>query len=213
MKTISEEEDREKLLVNVSQNTISSLDHLWQITKEKQTVVENLRKMNLFPKEIHCNKCQIKMNIRNYPICLVGYKFYCIKCKQVKSIRTNNFFYNTRTDLTDITCRFLPHLNRKMIIDWYSFCRDVCIKHFIDNPVKFSNGLVKSELQIDESIFGKKRKYHRGKNFKRFWVFGISNPDEHQIHIEIVDSRDRDTLEKIISVGKHRFQTPGCDVW
>ena len=85
-----------------------------------------------------------------------------------------------------------------MINDWYSFCRDVCIKHFINNPVKFSNGLVKRELQMDESIFGKKRKYHRGKNFKRFWVFGISNPDEHQIHIEIVDSRDRDTLEKII---------------
>ena len=40
VETILEEEDREKLLVDVSQNTISSLDHLWQITKDKQTVVE-----------------------------------------------------------------------------------------------------------------------------------------------------------------------------
>ena len=124
METILEELDREKLLVDVSQNTISSLDHLRQITKYKQTVVENLRNKNLLLKEMHCNKCQIKMNIKNYPRCLDGYKFYCIKYKQVKSIRTNSFFYNTRTDLTDIlkikhfwstsvqaliTCRFLPH--------------------------------------------------------------------------------------------------------
>ena len=53
-------------------------------------------------------------------------------------------------------------------------------------------------LKVNYKSTSKKRKYHRGKNFKRFWVFGISNPDEHQIHIEIVDSRDRDTLEKII---------------
>ena len=92
----------------------------------------------------------------------------------------------------------LTLIGKWLMTSWYGFCHDVFIKHSIDNPVKFNIGLVKSELQIDESIFGKKRKYHRGKNFKRFWVFGISNPDEHQIHIEIAFSRDRDTLEKII---------------
>ena len=127
-----------------------------------------------------------------------GYKFYCTKCKHLSNIWARSFFEYHRTELSDIVkviyfwstgvqaficCRFLPHLNRKMVNDWYSFCRDICIKHFNDNPVQFNNGDVTSEIQIDESIFGKKRKYHRGKNFMHFWIFGLSNPKQHDLSL------------------------------
>ena len=63
----------------------------------------------------------------------------------------------------------------------------------MDNPVKFESKELIAEWQINESIIGKKRKYHKGKNFKRFWVFGISSPSEHKIYIEFVESRDKPT--------------------
>ena len=58
------------------------------------------------------------------------------------------------------------------------------------------------ELQIDESIFGKKCKYNRGRPFKRRWIVGISQQAFHKRHLEIVESRDEVTLLKIIMFPK-----------
>ena len=44
VEAISEAEDREELLVDVSQNTISWLDHLWQISCWKSSENESASK-------------------------------------------------------------------------------------------------------------------------------------------------------------------------
>ena len=63
------------------------------------------------------------------------------------------------------------------------------------NPIKFEieNGL-EIELQIDESLLGKKRKYNKGKYFQQQWVFGISNQKKHKCFLQVVTERSKDTL-------------------
>ena len=66
------------------------------------------------------------------------------------------------------------------------------------HPVQFESENVAVTTQIDESIFGKKQKYHKGKYFKRTWLFGISDQKQHKCYIEAVEKRDSETLEEII---------------
>ena len=70
----------------------------------------------------------------------------------------------------------MNEIHLRTLQDWYNFCRDICEQHFVDKPVIFNEGVVKTELQIYESIYGKKRKYNKGKKFKKdsgFLVFQI----------------------------------------
>ena len=55
------------------------------------------------------------------------------------------------------------------IVDWSSFCREVVLDSYINNPQKL--GGEGETVKIDESKFGK-RKYHRGKRVEGTWVFG-----------------------------------------
>ena len=129
------------------------------------------------------------------------------------SIRSKSFFEKTRLSLEDtltilyfwsigvpsfMTERIIPEVSDKSIQDWYSYCRDIAITHFQEHPVKFNSGRVTAELQIDESLLGKKQKYNKGKYFKREWLFGISDPAEHKVFVKMVEKRDRATLEDII---------------
>ena len=50
------------------------------------------------------------------------------------------------------------------------FMRETISHFFLENPIKLRN-----TIQIDESLFGGKRKYNRGNHFihKKGWVFGM----------------------------------------
>ena len=54
-------------------------------------------------------------------------------------------------------------------MDWYNFVRDICAEYFLAHPAVISGPGV--EVEIDESIFGK-RKYNRGRVVDGHWVFG-----------------------------------------
>ena len=94
--------------------------------------------------------------------------------------------------------RQIPEVSRKTINDWYSFLRDICIRKFEEEPVRFNSDEVADEVQVDESLFGKKQKYHKGKSYQRSWFFGISDQQKHKCHIQYVSKRDATTLENII---------------
>ena len=71
-------------------------------------------------------------------------------------------------------------------VDWASFCREVCLIAYIENPVKIGGkGLV---VEIDESKFGK-RKYWRGHKVEGCWVFGGLERESGRIFMEVVEKR------------------------
>ena len=53
-------------------------------------------------------------------------------------------------------------------------------------------------VQIDESSFGKRQKYHRGKYNRQQWVFGISQPEKHKCMLIVVEDRTAETLLGLI---------------
>ena len=129
------------------------------------------------------------------------------------SIRKNSFFEKTKIQLEGILIimylwstgvpafichRQIPEVSHKTINDWYSFLRDICIRKFEEEPVRFNSDEVAVEVQVDESLFGKKQKYHKGKFYQRSWFFGISDQQKHKCHIQYVSKRDATTLENII---------------
>jgi transposase len=53
-------------------------------------------------------------------------------------------------------------------------------------------------IEIDESVFGKKRKYNRGTPFNRQWVFGIVQRSSRKTYFVPVESRSKEVLLTII---------------
>ena len=67
----------------------------------------------------------------------------------------------------------MPDTDEKTIIDWFSMLRDACSSGLLQNPVTLGSGHDTDIIEVDESLFGKKRKYHKGTGNQKFWVFGM----------------------------------------
>ncbi len=81
------------------------------------------------------------------------------------------------------------------LVDWYNFCREVCLEILVGENEQIGGPGV--EVEIDESKFGK-RKYHRGRRVDGVWVFGGIEKGSDKMFLEIVERRDAETLVGII---------------
>ena len=69
-------------------------------------------------------------------------------------------------------------------------------------------------VEIDESKFGKKQKYNRGKMPNPgFWVFGAVERGTNKFVLWIVDKRDRETLQPLIKQNIERGTMIYSDDW
>lgn len=71
-------------------------------------------------------------------------------------------------------------------VDWASFCREVLLTAFLENPVQL--GGVGNTVEIDESKFGR-RKYWRGHRVEGCWVFGGIERESGHVFMEVVEKR------------------------
>ncbi|KAJ0404059.1 hypothetical protein P43SY_004314 [Pythium insidiosum] len=72
-------------------------------------------------------------------------------------------------------------LSDKTITQWYDICRGYCSKEMIRIDMKVGGpGHV---VEIDETSLAKKQKYHRGKKYVEFWVFGGYDRSTRNTHI------------------------------
>jgi transposase-like protein len=81
-------------------------------------------------------------------------------------------------------------------VDWANYIRDWFVEYYYRDirSTKFS-GIV----EIDESLFGRRVKYNKGKAVgRRIWIFGMVERDSNRIKLFPVSQRDRDTLIPII---------------
>ena len=118
-----------------------------------------------FSRDKHCWRCNLK------------------NCSKKVSIRHKSWFDNSKLELQQILfityfwvnrCdqQFVLHeleISHTTLVDWYNFCREVCIT--ILEKCSRKIGGVGRVVEIDESKFGK-RKYHKGRRVDGVWVFG-----------------------------------------
>jgi transposase-like protein len=91
-------------------------------------------------------------------------------------------------------------------VDWRNFLRDICAEHFLRNPVRI--GGVGVEVQIDESVFVR-RKHNVGRRpVPQQWVFGGIDTTTNEGFLVAVPQRNAATLLPIIQ----QFIRPGTTV-
>ncbi|KAL3119758.1 hypothetical protein niasHT_006448 [Heterodera trifolii] len=96
-------------------------------------------------------------------------------------------------------------LDKKTVIDWNCFYRDVCSRWLLAHPIRL--GGIGNIVQIDESLVAR-RKYHRGRRVREQWVFGMYDVHAHVGIVQLVPDRTRNTLLPIIE----QYVLPGTTI-
>jgi hypothetical protein len=93
------------------------------------------------------------------------------------------------------------------MVDWGNYIRESISHYFLKNPLVLGG---RYSVQIDESLFGGKCKYHRGDHaiHQQSWVFGIIEESTNLNVMWLVDDRTRSTLFPIIK----EHITPGSTI-
>ena len=139
------------------------------------------------------------------------------------SIRENSFFARSHFDVRDLlqftkdfldghslrTCARFGGLDyKKTSVDWANLVRDI-FRQYIGDELP---GLTFSgEVEVDESLFGRKCKYNRGNPAKgvQIWIFGLVERASNRIILYPVENRKRETLLRVIQ----RHVAPGSTIF
>jgi LSD1 subclass zinc finger protein len=177
-----------------------------------------LQSVGVLNKVRMCNGCRTPLKLVQYARSVDLYAFRCMKtaCKSYKkyfSIRTNSIFNNCNFSLVvglklcwkwlgDATQKEIIRevdVERKVLIRFFMKLRRCCENFIMHNPVMLGgNNIV---INLDESLFRHKPKYHRGRLTKHeLWVFGVADTSFTPAHIylELVEDRSAATLLPIV---------------
>ena len=107
------------------------------------------------------------------------------------------YFFSLDFNVADIE-KLFPDIAQSSIIRWFQTFREKLISA---SHVPTMNTGVETKIdivEIDESLFGKKQKYNRGRKTKKQWVFGIAQRDSRKTVFKVVQDRKNATLLPII---------------
>lgn len=188
------------------------------LASSETEIYEFLKIKQILKNTIKCLYCSTNMSVYSCSKLKDGKLFKCInkQCTQFKttrSIRSESIFYNSNLSfkkLLEILVRFSKEerisslrkditISKPSIINFYRKLRNCCERYFERNPVRLGGpGVV---VQIDESLFCHKPKYHRGRASQfQTWVFGLVDTSFRPAkgYMVVVENRSAATLLPII---------------
>ena len=96
----------------------------------------------------------------------------------------------------------MPEVAHTTLVRWYTRLRERCgsVMASIEMSGEMDTdiGDLEDIVEIDESVFGKKQKYGKGKATKKTWVFGIAQRSTKHTIFKVVKDRMNETLLPII---------------
>jgi hypothetical protein len=190
------------------------------------TLLIFLRDKNLLSSGKYCEACEVWMVHVKDKYKQDRYIWRCNSCKRKASIRQNSFWQDQSLSLkvyisllylfaTNIPASIAlamlsPDISINTIHQWYSFFRDIISRYLIDHPVHFNDEIV----EIDESKWGKKRKYQRGNPGPNHpWIFGMLGRLSQKVALFIVNRRRAVDLVPRIQAYAHPNCTIHSDDW
>ena len=195
------------------------------IGRDKRQALEWLARHRLVRNSFLCADCNAEFRLNKRESGIDDYRWQCSGCKKQRSVREGSFFSRSHLPLESIIiimygfARDFPQniiaieaggLSGNTVVDWMSFCRDVCEQWLEDNSVEIGgldeNGEPKV-VEIDESKFFH-RKYHRGQWREGHWVFGGIERQSGKCFLVEVPDRKRETLEGMI----RQYILPGTHI-
>jgi len=137
-----------------------------------------------------------------------GYHWECpVKhCRKRRSIRAGSFFEDSKIPLhrwlyiiwlwsieeSNKKVSLLTGLSLRTVVTVLRSLRDICSEKILHGNIKL--GGHGKTVEIDESMFGHKRKYNRGRIGKGTWVFGMVERGTGRALAFRVPDRTRETL-------------------
>lgn len=183
---------------------------------DKLTWLTWLAEHRLIRNANECVNCQAPMSLNRRAESPEGFSWKCRPCNTRTSVRSGSFFANCITNTETIVMimyywiydvksknvmMFENVNNWHTMVNYNNFFRTECHNWLLRQPMLLggidNNGHPIS-VEIDESYFFN-RKYHRGRFRRGTWVVGMVERETGRCWLEIVQRRDRITLEKIIS--------------
>ena len=135
-------------------------------------------------------------------------------------MRKYSFFEGSACDIRDLMIFLKQYLEgnslhqcvlatgmdyRHTAVDWANFIRELFCQYVYD---KYNMTMFKGDVEIDESLFGRKIKYHKGEpKGHRIRIFGIIERSSNTLIIYPVNKRDADTLVPLI---QHHVYPGSC---
>lgn len=190
-----------------------------EIIGKKEVLLEWLRDHDVIPREKKCEKCGKPCSLKT------DFRFVCGKtivnkkynkraktrCSFSASARKNTIFSQSRLPIEEI-CKFVlfwSHLrpprtafimkelgmSSTTVVDWSSFCREVCIHwcHKMNQKI----GGVGVTVEIDQAQM-RKRKSNRGSITEEKWVFGVFERGSKKLFLCGIQDRTKETLLAVI---------------
>ncbi|XP_045468447.1 uncharacterized protein LOC123676540 [Harmonia axyridis] len=163
-----------------------------------------------------CNTTTVVVNARNRRVRQ--------RCGFIQTSRKNTFFSGSKKSVQEI-CQFVAfwlvgfkqeqleletEWSRRTVVDWVSFCREVCFIIVRDHTEPLGGpGKI---VEIDEAKFGR-RKYNRGRIIEGQWIFGGIERESKKVFMVPVADRSQDTLLEIIKEWILPETTVMSDCW
>nr|XP_012229903.1 PREDICTED: uncharacterized protein LOC105676515 isoform X1 [Linepithema humile] len=187
------------------------------LTYSKEKLVDFLIQHGVLASTITCSKCGNILDIDKKTLSYRCKKRYYIKnehkkrvskqCDFFKSAKKDTWFDKSNLDVGTVckivACFLMLRYPRqddtqdetgvtpKTIVDWFGFCREVCV-FWADKHSEKLGGPGRT-VEIDEAKIGR-RKYNRGRLIKGQWIFGGYERDSKKIFIVPVEDRTEETL-------------------
>ena len=153
--------------------------------EDKKDLILYFQGQDLLSRTANCTFCTKTMNLQKMLHNSNGYIFRFTKCSKTKGITYTGFFSNVRSPVNKITLSLITWLEKKpnklSMVDsgigkdtigfLFDLIRSYCMRYFYQIPFKL--GGTGTIVQIDESNFRHKPKYHKGRMPEsELWVFG-----------------------------------------
>ena len=186
---------------------------------------EYLKRQGLLPTRMKCQKCNKTAYLSKRSRNLEGMGWKC-KDNHETTMRRFSFFakahFFTQDIINFIVCYItgssLLHCSKisafaykNSAVDWASYVRELFVQWVYEVMRK---KVFHGTVEVDESLFGKKVKHHRGNpRGLHVWIVGLIERETNNIILYPVDNRSAETLEKIICRHVHPGTTVFTDGW
>ena len=186
-----------------------TLNHqeLLTLIQSYQTIFTFLVDRGLHAARRECD-CGQGMVLRERPNTQDGYHWECLvrQCRKRQSIRAGSFFEHSKISLAlwlyviflwsieeqSKKVAMLTGLSLRTVTTALQELKNICSLKILHGPIKLG-GRGKT-VEIDESMFGHKRKYNRGRISKGTWVFGMVERGSGRALTFRIPNRTRETL-------------------
>ena len=125
----------------------------------REAIIAWCREFGLLATRMDCPRCGHHCNEQQAPDRIDGITWRCMEknCKRRVNIRHGSFFEQSKLPLwkvigatfiwssnagrsrgpaQDVVRNELDVKGEHTLVDWFQFCRDVCVEHFLANPVQ-----------------------------------------------------------------------------